>query len=95
MPLRLPIHYLALLALAATAASAAPPIELELATEPGVQITAPHEWLQLLADLGMENVRIRAAQAGDQPKISNLGTDDRPRYHVLGVLTAREELRPG
>ncbi len=46
---------------------AAPPIELELATESGLQITAPREWLQLMASLGIENVRIRSASSADKP----------------------------
>jgi hypothetical protein len=82
--------------LSTAAAQAAPTVELEIVTEPGVQITAPHEWLQLLTALGINNVRIRGVRAGDQPDLSNVGTDDRPRYHAVGVLTARDELRlPG
>lgn len=76
----------------AAAAHAAPPINLELATERGLQITAPRRWLQLFTDLGIENVRIRSASPGDEPKATNRGTDARPRYHVVGILTAREVL---
>lgn len=77
-------------------AFAAPPIDLELATEQGVQITAPREWLQLLAGIGMENVRIRGAQASDEPLAENRGDAERPRYHVIGLLTADDRLRlPG
>ncbi|MEX2315695.1 MAG: hypothetical protein WD669_00990 [Pirellulales bacterium] len=77
-------------------ASAAPSIEVELATERGLQITAPQEWLQLLTRLGVENVRIRSVQTGDAPAVTNQGTAERPRYHVVGILTAREQLRlPG
>ena len=76
--------------------NAAPPVELELATERGVQITAPHEWLQLLTSVGIDDVRIRASRAGDEPQVVNRGTNERPRYHVVGILTARHELRlPG
>jgi hypothetical protein len=79
-----------------TAAHAAPPVELELVTERGVQITAPHEWLQLLAGIGIEHVRIRGIQAGDQPKAENRGTSQAVSYHVVGVLTAKDMLRlPG
>src|SRR3990172_4748774 len=75
---------------------AAPPIELELATERGVQITAPHEWLQLLAGIGIDHVRIRGIQSGDEPAVVNRGTAERPSYHVVGILTARDQLRmPG
>jgi hypothetical protein len=76
----------------ATPCVAAPPIELELATERGLQITAPQEWLQLLAGIGLENVRIRGTQPGDAPKVANSGTDDRPRFEVLGIITARNQL---
>jgi hypothetical protein len=80
-----------------TAASfAAPPIKLELATERGVQITAPHEWLQLLASIGIDNVRIRGTQPGDALKAENIGTAERPSYHVIGFLTSGDKLRlPG
>jgi hypothetical protein len=83
------------LALAATA-SAAPPVELELATERGVQITAPQQWLQLLTGIGIEQVQIRTARPGDEPRVENTGSADRPAYHVLGVVTSRGQLRlPG
>jgi hypothetical protein len=82
-------------ALTASACAAAP-VEVELATTSGVQITAPQQWLQLLTGLGIDDVRIRGANAGDQPQLENLGTDSQPRYHVVGVLSAGEELQlPG
>jgi hypothetical protein len=82
--------------LVCTMAHAVAPVELEIATERGVQITAPHEWLQLLTSLGIENARIRGAQPGERPRAENRGTAERPRRHVLGLLTARNELRlPG
>jgi hypothetical protein len=78
------------------ASFAAPPIKLELATERGVQITAPHEWLQLLASIGIDNVRIRGTQPGDALKAENIGSAERPSYHVLGFLTSGDQLRlPG
>lgn len=86
-----------LLILVCGAASvAAPPVDVELVTERGVQITAPQEWLQLLAGIGIERVRIRGARPGDEPWVSNSGSDDRPSYEVVGVITARDQLRlPG
>ena len=81
---------------ATTVAFAAPPIELELATEQGVQITAPQQWLQLLTAIGIEQVQIRGIRAGDAPRATNRGTKERPSYHVVGILTARDQLRlPG
>jgi hypothetical protein len=77
-------------------ACAAAPIELELATERGVQITAPREWLQLLTAVGIDNVQIRGIRAGDEPRVENRGSDERPRYHVVGILTSRHQLQlPG
>jgi hypothetical protein len=80
----------------AAVAPAAAPIDVELATQQGLQITAPQEWLQLFAAIGMDNVRIRGAEAGDKPLATNRGTAQRPRYYVLGILTARNQLQlPG
>jgi hypothetical protein len=77
-------------------APAASGIELELATERGVQITAPREWLQLFTSIGIDNVRIRGARAGDQPSVENRGSAERPRFHVVGILTSRHQLQlPG
>jgi len=87
---------IALVAAFAALAHAAPPIELELATERGVQITAPREWLQLLAELDITNVRIRTASGADKPQIDNRGTAEEPRFHVVALLTSRNELQlPG
>jgi hypothetical protein len=81
---------------AASVAAAAPVIELEIAAESGLQITAPQQWLQLLTSIGLENVRIRGLQASDEPAVENRGTAERPRYHVVAILTAREQLQvPG
>src|SRR5437763_12504020 len=76
--------------------AAAPPVELELVTERGVQITAPQEWLQLLAGIGIEHVQIRGGGEGDQPKVTNRGTARAANFQVVGVLTSRGQLRlPG
>jgi hypothetical protein len=85
-----------IVAIMAAGVNATPPIELELATERGVQITTPHEWLQRLATIGLDHVRIRGTQAGDVPAVTNVGTSAQPRYHVVGILTARGQLNlPG
>jgi hypothetical protein len=85
-----------LILIASATACAAPPIELELATERGVQITAPREWLQLLTSIGIDNVQIRGFRAGDEPSVKNRGSAERPRYHVVGILTSKHQLQlPG
>ena len=76
--------------------AAAPVIELELVTERGLQTTAPQEWLQLLAGIGIKQVQIRGGRPGDEPKIANRGTARAANYKVVGVLTSRNQLRlPG
>jgi hypothetical protein len=70
----------------------AAPVEVEIATERGLQITAPREWLQLLTEVGVDHVRVRSASRGEQPAAMNRGTDASPRYHVLGILTVRQQL---
>jgi len=85
-----------LFGIAEVASAAGPPIELELVTEQGLQITAPQQWLQLLAGIGIEHVQIRGARKGDEPKIMNRGTARAASYQVVGVLTSRDQLRlPG
>ena len=85
-----------LFAIAGLASAAGPPIELELVTERGVQITAPQEWLQLLTGIGIEHVQIRGGGEGDQPKVTNRGSGRTASYQVIGVLTSRGQLRlPG
>jgi hypothetical protein len=94
--MRLNVLITALVLSLAIKADAAAPVELELATERGMQITAPREWLQLLTQMGIDDVRIRGARAGDEPAVESRGTRQRPRYYVLGILTSRDELRlPG
>jgi hypothetical protein len=90
------MFFVAILFSSASLADAAAPIELEIATEQGVQITAPQEWLQLLTSIGIDHVRIRGARSGDTPLADNRGSDQRPAYHVVGILTQRGQLRlPG
>jgi hypothetical protein len=41
-------------------------------------------------------VRIRGIRQSDEPRVTDTGTPDRPSYRVLGILTARDQLRlPG
>jgi len=93
MPLR--IFTTAVLLATAATSLAAPPVEVELATDRGVQITAPQEWLQLLAGIGVTNVTIRGQQLGDEPVAKNVGTADRPSYRVVGVINSQNLRLPG
>jgi hypothetical protein len=82
--------------LADAARAVAPPIELELVTERGVQITAPREWLQLLTSIGIDHVRIQGSQSSAVPRIVGRGNSPGAGFRVVGVLTANDQLRlPG
>ena len=75
---------------------AAPRVELELITEPGIPLTGSHEWLASLRDLNLAGVRIRSAQSGEKEEIRQRGSEDSPLYQVIGVLTTKNTLRvPG
>jgi hypothetical protein len=74
------------------ASAEAAPVTLEIATQPGLQITAPQEWLQRLAAAEITQVRIRTAEPGDAPQVENIGDDAEPVLRAVGILTARNEL---
>ena len=81
--------------LAATA-GAAPRIDIELGTAEGFPATSAQRWYQLLTDLKIDNLRIRAGRADEEPAIERAGSAANPAYKVTGVLTANDELRlPG
>ena len=71
-------------------------IEFELVTEKGFPLTGSHEWTRFLADFKLNRVRIRSGAGGEQPAIETSGPEATPTHYVLGVLTARSQLRlPG
>lgn len=87
------INNLLLLTLATAAEAASPAsISLEIVMEQGVQATAPRDWLQLLTGIGQQDVRIRSQRPGEEPQLEQLGTPERPRYRVVGVLTVNDQL---
>lgn len=96
-----PFHRVALLLLGIVVCSAvhtwaAPPMQLVLATEDGFDPTDSQRWLQFLAKLDLTSIRIRQAESGDRESITNRGTEARPSYYVVGILTSRNRLRlPG
>ncbi len=77
---------------ASTVARAALPIELEVAIEGGLSLTAPQEWAKLLGQMRLAHVRLRGVRPGDQPKITPVGTEGRKRFRVVAILSRREEL---
>lgn len=81
---------------AATRVAAQPPLSLELITESGFPIDGQRPWMDTLKNLGITNLRIRGARPDEEPAITNRGTDDNPRYDVIGVLAQDNRLHlPG
>ncbi|MEX2185305.1 MAG: hypothetical protein WD875_00860 [Pirellulales bacterium] len=75
-------------AMAEPAAAAGVVVEVELLTEKGFPFESTKAWLDVFVGLGIENVRIRAAQGGDETSIDKRGRADAPVYHVTGILAA-------
>ncbi len=67
-------------------------VQLELAVEQRVPITARQEWLQRLARAGVEGFRIRSARPGDETNIDRRGTAEAPIYAVTGIITSDDVL---
>lgn len=71
-------------------------LSVEIAAEAGPQANAQRAWLQLFAEAGVTNVRIRGARPADEPRVENLGSPERPLLKLYGVLDRRGTLHlPG
>src|SRR5262245_18810286 len=83
----------ALLAAGSAAARAAdPPVDLEIATEPGLMFTQAREWSEMLNKAGFSSVRMRGGKGGDMLTIETRGSETAPSYFVTGALTADGQL---
>ena len=80
------------LSLLAKTALAVLPIDLEVAKEAGVRITAPQQWARTLGRLDLGSVRIRDARGGERATIEPRKLGASTRYRVVAILTARDEL---
>jgi hypothetical protein len=67
-------------------------VHLELATEPGLSLEAPSQWLRALQQLPLESLRIRTARGGDSPRLEPRGRGTASSYHVLGVIRSNNQL---
>ncbi len=90
--LTLVVATLVVILLEASAASAAPPVSFELATDAGFSMTGAPRWIDALKDLDQNGLRIRAGRPGETTSVTNRGTDASPSYHVVGILTADNQL---
>jgi hypothetical protein len=77
---------------AASSTLAAPPVSFELATDAGFSMTGAQRWIDALKDLDQSGLRIRSGRPGDKTEVINRGTEASPSYHVVGILTANNEL---
>ncbi len=71
---------------------AALPIDLEVAKERGVSITAPQQWAQLLGRMNLGSVKIRDARGPERAQIETKQIGNSVRYRVVAILTRRDEL---
>ena len=78
----------ALCAVGRNTVEAALPIDIEVATEAGVPITAPQQWAQLLGTMDLGRVRIRPAGSDEEPKV----VQDGSRYKIIALLDGRGRL---
>lgn len=71
---------------------AAGQVRLELVGQRRGSALAFQQWLRVLSQAGVTNVRIRSAQAADRVGIEVLGTEESPLYVVTGVVKSSDEL---
>lgn len=84
------------LVLLAQSLVAAPRVELELCTAPGVAPTAAQEWLRALQGLDLDGIKIRGANGNERAEVETLGSGASVRYRVTGIILGRDDLRlPG
>src|SRR5580692_2624925 len=67
-------------------------ISVELFTDKGFGVDAAQRWYQVLTELGVANLRIRGAEAGDEIGIQPGGKRESPTYQVMGRITANNVL---
>lgn len=75
-----------------TLSASAAVVSVEIAAEGGPQATAHREWLQLFAELGVDNARVRGARSGDTPRLEEFGTAERPMAKLHAFLSRQGEL---
>jgi len=77
----------------ATAAFAADvKVDLEVAVADKVPFGTHQRWYELLQGVTDGTLRIRAASKADEAKIEQIGSTRQPRYKIIAVLTARQQL---
>ena len=75
-----------------TAAQAELPIDVEVAMQSGVPLTAPQQWAKLLGKMGLGRVRLRSGRSGEQPEVTKNESTAGARFKVVAILSRRSEL---
>ncbi|NOY41861.1 MAG: hypothetical protein GXP26_08505 [Planctomycetes bacterium] len=88
----LALGVVAFVVLSGRVASATLPIDMEVAMESGVPVTAPQEWAKLLGKLDLNRVRLRSIRADDQPTLEARESVTGQRIKIVAILTRRNEL---
>ena len=73
------------------ACAAEPRVDLEVITEAGFIGTDARAWSEMLTKAGFSSVRIKSG-ANESPSMQSIGTTAVPAYHVVGVVTAANQL---
>lgn len=79
---------LGILLFAAASHASAASVEFDLAFSGGLQPSEAQRWARLFGDLGVYQVRVRDARAGDKPEIETRGQT----YVVTGILSGGGQL---
>ncbi len=78
------------------ALAAEPRIEMELAFDRGLPLTAPQKWSRVLAEAGITRVKLRAGRGGEVASIDTIGSGTSISYRVYGILiTGNQLILPG
>ncbi len=73
-------------------ANAGPRIEMELAFEGGLPLTATQKWSRVLGDAGIARVKLQAARGGEGASIDTIGSGASISYRVFGILVTGNQL---
>jgi hypothetical protein len=63
-------------------------ISIELFTDQSFGVDAAQRWYQVFTELGVDNLRIRGGEAGDEIGIQKGGKPNSPAFQVTGRITA-------
>jgi len=75
-----------------TPAQAELPIDVEVAMQSGVPLTAPQQWAKLLGKMGLGRVRLRSGRPGERPEVTKTESAAGAHFKVVAILNRRNEL---